>query len=95
MPGGVAHCWCAMMTMIVWLTIVFLVCVSECFWFFLPRRDGDFLPRRKSVFVCLFSLCIFYYECSIFQIVSTMFLTIPIAIRETERRVCFVFVTVL
>lgn len=98
-PGGVAHCWrdddddcvgCC------W-PLVLLVCVLvSVFLWMLSRRDGDFLPRRKSVFVCLFSLCIFfYYECSSFQIVSTMFLTIPIAIRETERRVFCLFVTVL
>lgn len=52
-PGGVAHCWrdddfgmnhC--------FKCGFFVCVGECLWM-LPRRRG-FLPRRKSVCLCVF-----------------------------------------
>lgn len=78
-------------------SFVFVVVVIWCEWMFFfvcgcCLGDGDFLPRRKSVFVCVFfSLCIFfYYECSSFQIVSTMFLDSYCHQRNREKRFFFV-----
>lgn len=74
-------------------SFVFVVVVIWCEWMFffclwmLSRRRGFSTKKKKCVCVCFFSLCIFfYYECSSFQIVSTMFLDSYCHQRNREKR---------
>lgn len=82
-------------------SFVFVVVVIWCEWMFFfvcgcCLGDGDFLPRRKSVFVCVFFLCVFSFITSaVVSKLCPLCFSIPIAIRETERRDFFLFVTVL
>lgn len=73
-------------------SFVFVVVVIWCEWMFFfvcgcCLGDGDFLPRRKSVFVCVFFLCVFSFITSaVVSKLCPLCFSIPIAIRETERR---------
>lgn len=80
-------CFCCGCCYLVWVNVLF------CLWM-LPRRRGFSTKKKKCVCVCFLFVYFFYYECSSFQIVSTMFLDSYCHQRNREKSF-FLFVTVL